>query len=807
MVISVFSYEYMSTKFFLVNNGENFGLYGADINARGTLANHGAGMGVKVGVFATGCDKNGKQYIQSECKYDYFRNKMNTCGDLKHDGSGTTISGILGANYSNECAYGMVPKVNIMCYQIVSDISSYPSINSLKDALERDDQLLTIKMFPFSLDNSLRETFVHKYQDGEHKMISNSIPFGRGGLGTIALFASQSTNGIGDDPNYHFFTQTRFALNAGASTFRGDCAFYSPKSSNLLFNVPSTDSSLYVSTNITTNPIFGPGISNNVCSSIIRRNSAATTVATGALSLILEGNNGVSLRGLQLVIALSAIKNDPSHPSWIVNAEGYHYSNLYGFGRINVDKSRELLESFSKLPDELIAKSAKAHGNAFVPSCRDGSLNVTHDIESKIGFIESIGLEISMKHNRIGDLRIELMSPSGTRVIVSDFSSTKSDGNEINTYYFTIRQFLGESSQGRWTLFVSPSGCIEIGRISKTSLMIFGMKSLPNRPEHKKPKTQIVKPLYPHRPEIEFTINAPNPYFLVPTTFSAYIKITNENKDLPASIFLANTLTNDSIISWNLAKLSDIQSKSFFIPQIFPNNTSVNAIIEIYQNDFVVLSAHSGPWYIVSSNSSLKQYQIYDTSSNPATISCNISLPPNQNMLYTHHVLISVSDIYSKQVLDSWIDTISQPLSYKLPLGTHVEWGIISISPLSSQLISPCDTQMITFSTNPKYSDSPFLLNHTGVCAQINGIEYSEPIIHTIPQTDQFTPTVVPITNHSTNSGNINTSNQDLKEIFFISGTIFSIVLVSAIALIVCKKANQEDNIWDHQNDESITSE
>jgi subtilisin-like proprotein convertase family protein len=85
---------------------------------------------------------------------------------------------------------------------------------------------------------------------------------------------------------------------------------------------------------------------------------------------------------------------------------------------------------------------------------------------------EHVALRVKTDHSARGDLRITLVSPSGTRSVLQRFNQDTNAGPADWTYYSTQHFF--ESSAGNWTAYFSDEAGSRTGSVQSVSLDISG---------------------------------------------------------------------------------------------------------------------------------------------------------------------------------------------------------------------------------------------------------------------------------------------------------------------------------------------
>lgn len=223
--------------------------------------------------------------------------------------------------------------------------------------------------------------------------------------------------------------------------------------------------------------------------------SSAAPIVSGAVALLLQVNPNLSWRDVKDILAKTADKINPSanpsrHPSsslnltgytydlgWITNAAGFHFQNYYGFGRINIDNAVKLAKqynfpmgTFKQTNTGTTWKYTSGTISSTIPDANASGLvrtaNVTDDL-----VIEAVQLHISVD-NCVGQVGIELQSPSGTKSILMNINSQLEDSYMDHTFLSNV--FYGERSRGNWNIKIvdGKSGCT--GKLTKWSLNFFG---------------------------------------------------------------------------------------------------------------------------------------------------------------------------------------------------------------------------------------------------------------------------------------------------------------------------------------------
>lgn len=211
--------------------------------------------------------------------------------------------------------------------------------------------------------------------------------------------------------------------------------------------------------------------------------SGATPVASGAVALMLSANPNLTWRDVKHILASTADQVHSTagatvHPTtgydltgytyqdgWVTNAAGYKFHNWYGFGRINVDAAVAMaqnytanLGTFKETNTGTTWKYDSGTLNLAVPGGVAGGVARAQAVTENYT-IEAVQVQVSAT-SCIGNLGIELTSPSGTKSIVMNINSFIPDSS-MDSHMFLTNAFYGEKSAGNWTmrLIGGASGC------------------------------------------------------------------------------------------------------------------------------------------------------------------------------------------------------------------------------------------------------------------------------------------------------------------------------------------------------------
>lgn len=321
---------------------------------------------------------------------------------------------------------------------------------------------------------------------GQRENIERDAEEGRGGLGTITVFAAGNERALGEDGGQYANQNSRHVITVGAIGADGKIADYSNPGTSLLVVAPGTN---IVSTDIRGSGGYTDG-SGDLGADYAKGSgtSASAPLVAGVVALMLEANPLLGWRDVQEILAYAAWNSDTEHQGWSTNGAtnwnggGLHVSRDYGFGLVDAHAAVRLAETWltSNTSENEISVSGSDDVNQAIPDLGSGaltrSITITEDID-----IDHVEVTIDLDHTNIGDLVLELRSPDGTTSVLMnrlmvDPGSTTDRGATADGFVWTFSSthHWGEKSVGDWTLTVRDAATGEIGQLTDWSIRIYG---------------------------------------------------------------------------------------------------------------------------------------------------------------------------------------------------------------------------------------------------------------------------------------------------------------------------------------------
>jgi len=187
--------------------------------------------------------------------------------------------------------------------------------------------------------------------------------------------------------------------------------------------------------------------------------------------LALEVRPDLSWRDIQHLCVTSAVQVNPEDPDWELTAVGRPYSYKYGYGKLDAGlyieaardwklvKSQAWLEIPTiELAGADMTPDGHMSGGEFIAS---GGIRSSTDIsrdmllENNFDRLEHVTVKVWIKHDRRGDVEVELVSPNGVKSILAAARKLDEDKNGFVGWQFMTLKHWDENATGKWTLRVS----------------------------------------------------------------------------------------------------------------------------------------------------------------------------------------------------------------------------------------------------------------------------------------------------------------------------------------------------------------
>jgi subtilisin-like proprotein convertase family protein len=469
----------MGSQWHLLNTGQTGGKAGVDLHVRGAWADY-SGRGIRIGIVDDGIDPTQTDLAPNIALSGHWDARSNDTLPWSEgtDRHGTSVAGVISADNNGVGLVGIAFDATLYGFRM-----GFGADGSLAQIASQLGRQVAVDVSNNSW--GFTSPFADNFSTGSFADIRDALvkvaAEGRGGLGTNIVFAAGNARASGDNVNYHNMQNAPTTIAVGALDQNGKIAWFSTGGAALLVSAPGVSIA-------TTDRPGAAGYNTAGDTTTVNGTSFAAPMVTGVIALMLEANPRLGYRDVQEILALtaSATYADPTSPAWRNNGAtnwnggGLHFSHDAGFGLVDATAAVRLAESWTAQATaaNLVTATGSATVNAAIP---DGVVSgVTSVITLGADLdIDKVQVGLNILHTWQGDLKVVLISPSGTESLLIDrpgVSSSSYYGSSADNIVFTTSSnaFWGESSAGNWTLRVSDAESGDTGTLVSWTLTALG---------------------------------------------------------------------------------------------------------------------------------------------------------------------------------------------------------------------------------------------------------------------------------------------------------------------------------------------
>lgn len=331
--------------------------------------------------------------------------------------------------------------------------------------------------------------------------LANATTTGRGGLGTIILWAGGNGGDVNDNSNYDGYANSIYTMAIGAYDSQNRRAYYSEPGANLIAVAPSSGDvpSLGITTVDRSGSVgYNSGstsgeISDANYTQTFGGTSSATPTMAGIVADLLQSKPSLGWRDVQEIFIRSSKKVNPTDTGWANNGAGFHFHHDYGAGLVDTAAAVALASTWTNLPATATPVVSSQTGlSVSIPNNNATGVTRAFNLASSNLRVEQVTVRVNISHPSSGDLAITLTSPTG---MVSKLSEVHTDANNHFTdWTFMSTRHWGETSTGTWTLKIADGSNTNTtaGTLSLAELTVFGTNAAPVNPA---PVVQITSPV------------------------------------------------------------------------------------------------------------------------------------------------------------------------------------------------------------------------------------------------------------------------------------------------------------------------
>jgi kexin len=442
---------------------------GNDINVTDVWMQGITGKGVTACVVDDGLD-----YASADLKDNFFAEGSHDYNDhedlptpkLSDDRHGTRCAGEIAAGRNDACGVGLAYDAKISGVRILSG-----DITDLDEAL--------------AINYEMQKNFIYSCSwgppdDGKtmqapgiliEKAMVTAVQQGRGGKGSIYVFAAGNGAASDDNCNFDGYTNSIYSITVGAIDKNNEHPYYSEACSAQLVVTYSSGGG---------DSIHTTDVGANKCTSQHGGTSAAGPIGVGVYALLLQARPDLTWRDVQWLTVMTAVPFD--QPSdWTKTALDRMYSHQFGYGKLDAWAIVEKSKDWKLVKPQAWFWSPWMHVKKAIPEGDHGlasEFEITADMLKDANFerVEHITLTMNVEHQRRGDLMVQLISPSG---MVSHLSTARRDDEAPYGYVdwtFMSVAHWGEPGIGKWTVVIKDvvAGNLKKGTFIDWKLRLWG---------------------------------------------------------------------------------------------------------------------------------------------------------------------------------------------------------------------------------------------------------------------------------------------------------------------------------------------
>ncbi|KAL7418561.1 pheromone processing endoprotease [Cryptotrichosporon argae] len=333
-----------------------------ELNVTALWAGGITGDGIKVVIVDDGLDMDSedlKANFYAEGSYDFNDHSELPKPRLSDDQHGTRCAGEIAAVPNDVCGVGVAYNAKIAGVRILSaPISDADEAAALNYAYQLNE-IYSCSWGPPDDGKSMEAP-----EGLILKALVNGVQNGRGGKGSVYVFAAGNGGGVDDQCNFDGYTNSIFSITVGAIDRKGLHPYYSEMCAAMMIVAPSSGSGDHIHTT---------DVGENKCAHNHGGTSAAAPLAVGVFALALEVRPDLGWRDLQHLAVNHAVQLNPDDPDWEKTAAGRMFSYKYGYGLIDAGLFVEAARSWKLvkpqawfdspavyLPDDPVASATSA---------------------------------------------------------------------------------------------------------------------------------------------------------------------------------------------------------------------------------------------------------------------------------------------------------------------------------------------------------------------------------------------------------------------------------------------------------------
>ncbi|KAJ3510244.1 hypothetical protein NMY22_g16029 [Coprinellus aureogranulatus] len=430
------------------------------MNVTGLWAEGITGKGVLSGLIDDGLDYTSEDLAENfneKNSYDFNDHEPLPFPKKQHDHHGTRCAGQIAAVKNKACGIGIAYESKVSGIRILSG-----RITTADEAIALNYGYQDVSLYSCSWGPRDDGSKMQGPSYIIRKAVLNGINKGRGGKGSVFVFAAGNGGHKGDQCNFDGYTNSIYSVTVAAVDYKGLHPRYSETcTANMVVGYTSGSGNHIVTTDR----------GKNECATTHGGTSAAAPNVVGVFALALQVRPDLTWRDMQYLCVETARQINPHDPDWSKIATGKYYSNKYGFGAIDgwayvqAAKTWKLVkpQAWVETPTVQIKNGTmdehkEYEGGEFIDvGGVTSTITVTKEMLQEHNFetLEHVNIRVWIDHTRRGDVEVELLSPNGIRSVLAEYRENDEAKSGFPGWQFMSVKHWGENPLGEWKIRVS----------------------------------------------------------------------------------------------------------------------------------------------------------------------------------------------------------------------------------------------------------------------------------------------------------------------------------------------------------------
>lgn len=437
------------------------------------------GSGITIGILDDGVEHTHPDLQPNyNTAIDYDFNSADndpTPVDLAADSHGTACAGVAAASGGNSLGVsGAAPAATLTGFRLIAA----PSTDQDEaDAFLLNNHVIQVKSNSWGLPDGSGYGGPGTLATAA---LATAATTGRGGLGTVMVFAGGNGFDLADNSNYDGYSNSPYVIAVAALNDFGFQSYYSEKGANLVVSAPSNGGGH--NQGIVTTDLTGENGDNNAAQGaddLSDRNytkhfggtSSACPLVSGVCALMLQANPNLGWRDVKEILIRSARKIHRTDPDWSVNGAGISFNHKYGAGMVDAAAAVSLAQQWTNLGAMTTTQLSQTAIAAAIPDNNATGVTRTFNFSSANFRVEHVTVSVNATHTAVGDLEVVLTSPGG---MTSQLAQQFNDGtNDLDWTYSSVRHW-GENASGNWTVKIADRVNADTGTLNSVTVKLWG---------------------------------------------------------------------------------------------------------------------------------------------------------------------------------------------------------------------------------------------------------------------------------------------------------------------------------------------